>query len=150
MFSVDIIIVLVIAIAFFFLSFVRGEYILVRFLLSFYPTTLIFTNLPFVTLNGSITKVVVYAVILIIFFILLSKNMTAGRSYKNSKRTFDAVILSLASVTTLLTIYYHIIPLSSVYSFTLPVERLFTVNVPYGVWLIIPIVALIIANRGHR
>ena len=76
--------------------------------------------------------------------------MTAGRSYKNSKRTFDAVILSLASVTTLLTIYYHIIPLSSVYSFTLPVERLFTVNVPYGVWLIIPIVALIIANRGHR
>jgi len=148
--TLDIIIVLILTIALFFLSVSKGEYVLVRFLLSFYPTTLIFENLPFVTLNGAFPKIVVYLIILFAFYFLLSKNLTARRSYKNSKKTFDGVVLSLASVATILTIYYQILPLESVYKFTLPVENFFVSVVPYGIWLILPIVALFITNKGHR
>ena len=148
--TLDIIIVLILAISLFFLSLSKGEYVLARFLLSFYPTTLIFENLPFVTLNGAFPKIAVYIAILFAFYFLLSKNFTAKRSYKNSKKTFDGIILSLASVATILTIYYQILPLETVYKFTLPVETFFVSVIPYGIWLIVPIIALVITNKGHR
>lgn len=148
--TLDIIIVLILAIILFFISLSKGEYVLARFLLSFYPTTLIFENLPYFTLSTAFSKIVAYAVIMVVFYLLLSKNFTARRSYNKRKKTFDGIILSLASVTTLLTIYYQILPLENVYKFTLPVETFFVSVIPYGIWLIIPIIALVITNKGHR
>lgn len=148
--TLDILIVLILLVILFFISLTKGESLLARFLLSFYPTTLIFENLPFITLNSDISKIATYITILIVFYILLSSNLTAKRSYTNGKKIFDGIILSLASVTTLLTIYYQILPLEKIYKFTLPVETFFVSTVPYGIWLIIPIIALIISNRGHR
>lgn len=147
--TLDIIIVLVIAIALFFLSISKGEHILVRFLLSFYPTTLIFSNFPFITLDGSLEKVVTYIVILIVFYFLLSKSINSKRTYGKHKKIFSGIILSIASITTILTIYYQIIPIGTLYKFTLPVETFFISTVPYGVWLVVPLIALLLTNKSR-
>lgn len=148
--TLDILIILGLLVGFFFISMTRGEYVLARIILTFYPATVLFFNLPYFTPRGSIVQIITYASIFIVTHILLSKHFTAKRSYAQGKKIFDACLLSIATVITLLTIYYHVLPLEAVYNFTLPFAYLFTTTLPFGVWLVLPIVLLAIANRGHH
>lgn len=147
--TLDLIIILAIAIAFFFISLIKGEYVLARFLVAFYPTTLIYLNLPYFLPTTSISKIVTYFVLFIFFAFLLKRSITASRSYNNAKKFTDALLLSVSSVLTLMTIYYHIIPLESIVSFSLPFSNYLTSVIPLGVWFMVPLVTLFITNRHH-
>lgn len=147
--TLDLIIIIAIAVFFVFISIIKGEFILARVLVSFYPTTLIYTNLPYFNPTTSISKILTYFFIFFVCYFLLRKNITAGRSYNNGKKIFDALILSIASLLTLMTIYYHIIPLESIVSFSLPFSYYITSTIPFGALLFIPILALVITNRHH-
>jgi hypothetical protein len=147
--TLDLIIILVIFIAGIFISFAKGEYILARFLLTFYPATLFYLNLPFVSLTTSISKIIAYVVIYAAIYYFLKKNFTTGRSYKNSKRMFDSIILALSSVIIIMTIYYHIIPLNTLLDLNLPFSKYLTNTIPLGVWMITPIIALIFTHKHN-
>ena len=146
--TLDILIVLGLLIGFFFVSMSKGEYILARIVLTFYPATLIYFYFPYVSFGGAVPRIIAYIALFLGVHFLLRKHFTARRSYAQGKRVFDAVLLSLATVITLLTLYYHVLPLDVIYTFTLPFSYLFTTTLPFGVWMMIPIVLLVAANRG--
>lgn len=146
-FTLDIIIILVIFITAVFLSFSKGEYILARFLLSFYPATLIYQNLPYVSLNTPMSQVIAYVAIFTGCYLFLKKNFTTGRSHKTSKRFIDSVILGLSTVVVIMTIYYHVIPLDTIWTFSLPFSQYLTSIVPLGIWMLVPIIALTFTHK---
>ena len=147
--TLDLIIILIIFIAGVFISFIKGEYILARFLLAFYPTTLFYLYLPFISLKTPMSQIVGFIAIYVAFYFLLKKNFTTGRSYKKSKRLFDSTILSLGSLVAIMTIYYHIIPLKTLWTFSLPFSMYLTSIVPLGVWLIIPAIAVAFTHKHN-
>ncbi len=147
--TLDIIIILVIFIAGIFISFTKGEYILARFLLSFYPATLIYMYIPFVKLTSPISSIIAYVVIFMACCFFLKKNLTTGRSYKTAKRLFDSIILSLSSVIIIVIIYYHIIPLETLWQIHLPFSKYLTSIIPVGAWMIVPIIALIFTHKHN-
>lgn len=147
--TLDLIIILAIFVAGVFISFVKGEYILARFLLAFYPTTLFYLYLPFVDLKTAMSQIVGYFVIYAGIYFLLKKNFTTGRSYKKSKRLIDSIILSLGSVLAIMTIYYHVIPLETLWDFTLPFSQYLTSVVPVGIWMIVPAVAVAFTHKHN-
>ncbi|MFA7193981.1 MAG: hypothetical protein WC087_03640 [Candidatus Paceibacterota bacterium] len=147
--TLDIIIVLAIFIGSVFLSFTKGEYILARFLLTFYPATLFFLYFPYIDLDTAISQVITYVVIFAGFYFLLKKNFTTGRSYKTSKRLFDSIILGLSTVVTIMTIYYHVIPLDTLWRVSLPFSQYLTSIVPFGVWMLVPIIALTFTHKHN-
>jgi len=148
--TLDILIILALFIGCFFIVMSKGAKTLARIILAFYPTTLIYLHLPYITVSDAIARVAVYIVLYIVIHMLIKKNFTAKQGYSNGKRALDAVLLSLAAVIIFLTMYYHVIPLASLYNFTLPFSAIFTTTLPFGVWLILPVVAVTIANRGHN
>ncbi len=147
--TLDIIIILVIFLAGIFISFTKGEYILARFILAFYPTTLFFLYVPFVDLKTAISKIITFIVIYAVMIFLLKKNFTTGRSYKKSKRFIDSLILSLGSLVTIMTIYYHVIPLETLWEFSLPFSKYLTSIVPVGVWMIIPAITVAFTHKHN-
>ncbi len=147
--TLDLIIILVIFIAGIFISFVKGEYVLARFLLAFYPTTLFYLYLPFISLNTPLAQTAGFVAIYSAFYFLLRKNFTTGRSYKKSKRFIDSTILSLGTLVAIMTIYYHIIPLDAFWTFSLPFSKYLTSIVPLGVWMIIPAIAVSFTHKHN-
>lgn len=147
--TLDLIIIIFIFVVGVFIAFVKGENLLARFILAFYPTTLFYIYLPFINLNTPISKVVTFAIIYAAIIFLLRRNLTTGRSYKKSKRLFDSVILSLGSLVAIMTIYYHIIPLETVWEFSLPFSKYLTSVIPLGVWMIIPAITVAISHKQN-
>lgn len=145
--TLDIIILIAIFLAFFFVSMVRGEYILARIILTFYPATIVFTYLPYYTPNGAIAEIGTYVVVYGVLYFLLAKHFTARRSYARGKKIFDASVLSIAAGISIAILYYHVLPLATLYSITLPFAQLFTETIPLGIWLCIPIVLLSLTNK---
>ena len=67
--------------------------------------------------------------------------------YKKSKRFIDSTILGLSTVVVIMTIYYHIIPLDTIWTFSLPFSQYITSIVPLGVWMLVPIIALTFTHK---
>jgi len=148
--TLDIIIIFAIFFGFFILSMTKGEHILAKIILTYYVATLVFAHLPFSIGEGAVPNIISYVVLFLIMYMLLAKHFTAKRAYTKTKKMLDAALLALASVIMVLTMYYHILPLDTLYNFTLPFSYLFTETIGYGIWLFIPAVLLTISNRGHR
>jgi hypothetical protein len=148
--TLDILLILGLLIGFFFVSMTRGEYVLARIILTFYPATLVYLYLPYFTPIDATMKILTYVILFVVLHLVLGKHFTARRSYAQGKKILDACLLSFATVITLLTIYYHVLPLEALYTFTLPFAYVFTTTLPFGVWLLVPIALLSIANRGHH
>ena len=147
--TLDIIIILVIFFLGVFISFSKGENILARFLLTFYPATLFYLYLPFISLSTPISQIAGYVLVFAGLYFLLKKKITTGRSYKKSKRLTDSTILSLGVLVTIMTIYYHIIPLETFWSFSLPFSQYLTSTIPLGVWLLIPAISVALTHKHN-
>ncbi len=147
--TLDLIIIIAIFVAGIFISFMKGEAILARFLLAFYPTTLFYLYLPFIDLKTSMSQIIGYVAIYAGLYFLLKRNFTTGHSYKTSKRMIDSTILSLGSLVAIMTIYYHIIPLGTLWQFSLPFSKYLISVVPLGVWFIIPAIAVSLTHKHN-
>jgi hypothetical protein len=145
--TLDIIILLAITAILFFLSLHRGKKVLARSILVFYPTTLLYLNLPYVTLGNPWSKVITYFLIFGIFFVLLKRNATAKKLYSNFRKTSDGLVLSVSVLILLLVLYYHVLPISTLYSISFPFSELITTKIPFGILMIIPILGLVITNK---
>lgn len=148
--TLDLIILAAIFVACVFVSMTRGEHILTRIILLTYPAQLVFEHLPYITVRGAVAQTITFIIILVGLHTLLKRLITARRAYTKGKQVFDAILLACATVVTLLTLYYHVLPLDQLYSFTIPFAYLFTTTLPFGVWLLVPLVLLVAANRGHH
>ncbi|MFT5179505.1 MAG: hypothetical protein ACI9GH_000031 [Candidatus Paceibacteria bacterium] len=146
--TLDVIILIAIAVLFFALSMYAGKKVLARLILLFYPTTLIFENLPYVSLENIYARIGAWALIFVILFFLLEKNTGAKKLYSGGRKFLDGVILSIAATVIVLVLYYHVLPIGQIYSFSLPFSEFFTSKVPYGVWIAIPLLSFLLTNRS--
>jgi hypothetical protein len=144
--TLDIIILLVILIGTFIYSFNGGKKQVVKFLLAVYPALLIFLNLPF-QIQDNITIIGAFIALYVVCYILLKKNFTAPSAHSASKKFTDSILLSIASVFTLLIIYYKILPLESLYQLRLPFSGFLIDKIPFYITMIIPIILIMITNR---
>ncbi|MEY2640970.1 MAG: hypothetical protein RL150_363 [Candidatus Parcubacteria bacterium] len=148
--TLDLIILTVVFVACVFISMTRGEHVLTRAVLITYPAMLCYTHLPYVTVRDAFANIAAFIGVFIVLHLLLKRLVTARRSYTKGKQLIDAILLALATTVTLLTLYYHVLPVEQLYSFTIPFAYLFTTTLPFGVWLVIPLVLLAFANRGSH
>lgn len=148
--TLDIIILLVIGIALFSWSLYSGKKVLARFILIFYPTTLIFQNIPYVDLKGDIAKILVYIGLYVGLFYLLRKNTTAKKLYSGGRKAFDGILLTLGGLIILLTVYYHLLPVNVFYDFTIPFSDLFTNKIPVGIWYLAPLLTIVLTNKSDE
>ena len=144
--TLDILIILVILIGTFIYSFNAGKKQVVKLLLTFYPTLLIFLNLP-IKITDDLTNVLIFIGIYIAIFVLLKKNFTAPPNHSKGRNFIDSLLISIASVFILLTIYYKVVPLESIYTLNLPFSGLLVEKIPFYLTAIIPIIIILITNR---
>jgi hypothetical protein len=148
--TLDLIMLAAVFIACIFVSMTRGEHVLTRAVLITYPAILCYTHLPYVTVTGAVASIAAFVSVFLVLHFLLKRLITARRSYTKGKQVVDAILLALATVVMLLTLYYHVLPFEQLYSFTIPFAYLFTTTLPFGIWLLVPLVLLAFANRGHH
>jgi hypothetical protein len=147
--TLDIIIWIAIILGFFFWSIHSGKKVLAKFILSFYPATLIFFTLPW-NFNDDYLQIAIYVAIYAIVYIFLKRNFTAKRLYSNSRKTIDGVVLGISSALILILIYYHVLPIDDLYSFTLPFSNFLTETIPLAIWMIVPLAGLVLTNKSDE
>jgi len=144
--TLDIIIIIAIIAVLFFLSFYFGKKFLAKLIILFYPTLLIFLNLPYFKPEGDTATIGTFIGLYIVMFLIVRRNATAKKLYSGFRKFTDGLVLSIMFVVQLLTLYYHILPLESLYRITLPFSNFFTETLPLGALLIIPLVGLFVTN----
>lgn len=144
--TLDLIIIFAIALLFFFISISKGSGILVKLILSTYISILIFSNLPWVIFDNNIATIGVFILIIAIVFFLI-KVIRLKRISSKSSKFFDSILLSVASLITVLILYFNVLPIDSLYSLSIPFENVFTQVVPLGVWYFVPIIVIFFVAR---
>lgn len=146
--SLDIIVLIVITIIFFILSLKMNKKPLITSIVAFYPATLIYTNFPYFELASTWAQIGAYAVLFIAIYIIARRNISVRRHYTQRKEIFGSLLLSVVATILLLVLYYLVLPpLQSLYKFTYTFETFFTETIPFGMWLILPIIVLLMTNR---
>jgi len=144
--TLDIIFILVLFIGTFIFSFNSGKKNVVKFTLSVYPTILIFSNIPF-NPTDSLTKILLFVGIYAVVYFVLKKNFTAPNNHSGGRNFLDSTLISIASIFVLLTIYYKVLPIESLYSLSLPFSGFLIEKIPLYMTLIIPMLIIFITNR---
>jgi|GEM_PF-2738626 hypothetical protein len=149
--SLDILIILILFIFLFLLSFKTGKKLLVTLIVSFYPTVLIFKNLPYDKIN--ITDQVLQAILFLILYglstYILWKNIHVKKYHETTRKFIDYFLLTTTYLILFISININSVPaLSSIYQFTGSIIN-FVSYIPYSAALIIPIIIILITNRRH-
>ena len=143
--TLDVIIVIVLALIFFFWGILRGGKNLTISIISIYITSIIYSYPPFpFSTNSSIRLVVFFGLTTIVYF-LIRKNIKMSRSV--GKKPFTNLLLTLGTLILLFTLYYHVLPINDLYSFTLPFESLFVSLIPTGLLFLIPVLVLFFVSK---
>jgi len=145
--TLDIIIIIALVVILFLLSLKFEKRVLSKLIIVFYPTTLLYTNLPYINPTGAYAQIGTYVGIFAAIFFLIRKNATSKRVHSGFRRTTDGLILSIMVVVQWLTLYYLILPLDEAYSFSLPFSYIFTSTIPYGILILIPLIGLFLTNK---
>jgi len=145
--SLDILIILILFISLFLLSFKTGKKLLTTLIISIYPTVLIFNNLSHASLDTQIIQLVVLSVLYALFSFIFWKNIHIKKYHSNSRKIIDYFLLTTAFLILLISININSIPaLSMLYQFSGSIIN-FISNTPYSIALIIPIIIILITNR---
>lgn len=144
--TLDIIIILVILLGTFFYSYNAGKKYAVKFLLAAYPALLIFLNLPF-DIKDSTTLILIFVAVYVLSYMLLKKNFTSPSAHSGGRKFLDSLLISIASVFTLLVIYFKVLPISDFYVLKLPFSGFLIDSIPFYITILIPIVLIFITNR---
>jgi hypothetical protein len=133
-----------------FLSLKQGRSYLAAAIISLYIASFLYEYLPFTktlvsTIKGSSNLFWIHTATFLIFYIasyfIISK--VSMSDYGRSKsRLFKACLLTAAFVGLLISVFYHIIPLESVYNFSPAIDKIFASNIAYNFWLIAPLAVL--------
>lgn len=133
-----------------FLSLRQGKSYLASGIISLYLASFIYEFLPFTktlvsSIQGSSNIFWIHTAAFLIFFVpiyfVISKVILSDFG-RGSKKFARALLLSAAFVGLLISIFYHIIPLESVYNFSTTIDKLFISDMAFNFWLIAPLLLL--------
>lgn len=140
----DLLILIVLTVLIFILSASKPG-IVVKSIISIYITTLIFQNIPYLDKQGASIVVGAFVALFIAVLFFIKKNIKSRRS--GTSKFITGLLLSVSVLILLLVLYYNVLPISDLYSLTLPIERFFTGMVPVGIFYIFPVCAMFVLGR---
>ena len=144
--TTDIVLLIAIFIIFAVISFYSGTKLITQSVVSFYIATYIHTNLSQFQDREPREYIIGYIIVFAIVFFLTKRYIKGRKSEEKNHRFLEAVLLGLTGTILLLVLNYSILPINALYNFTTPFEKLFTTTVPFGIWLIIPLLLLFITH----
>ncbi len=143
--TLDYIILIVATILFLIAGLRFGKSVLVAFILSFYPTYLIYSNLSFLDGKGNTVSLVALALIYVVVYFAARHTIATAFAFSNTMKYIQALTLSASCTFILLFIDYKILP-NALHNFSKAVDGTFS-GIPMIAWIAVPIVALIISSR---
>lgn len=146
--TLDVIILLVIFIATFFIAYKKSKRSVARFILPFYVATFIYSTLPFKVAEAS-GKVLLFLVVYVALIFLMKKSITATGGVGGGRHVLDSVLLSFAAIFSLFIAYYKILPIEKIIQINFPFSGLILTSVPYYALILIPLVLIYLSN-AHR
>jgi hypothetical protein len=148
--NIDLIALLIIAVAFIFITYKYGKSYLTAFILSFYPTYFLFDLLKDTYVNSKDPLVIVgiFLASFALIMYILRRTIQGGFSFTPTKRWIDAIALTLGAITQLAFVYYHVLPqLGDLYNLSKVIDSFVNGTVPYLALAAAPFVALFISAR---
>lgn len=146
--TLDLIIILVLFIATFFVAYKKSKKSVARLILPFYVATLIYSTLPFKTTEAS-AKILLFLITYGVLFFLMKRSITAFGGGYGGRHVLDSILLSFAAIFSLFIAYYKILPLEALIKINFPFSGLILENIPYYILIMIPLFLIFISNH-HR
>ncbi len=146
--TIDVIILLVLFFATFFIAYKKSKKNVARFILPFYVATLIYSTLPFKITEAS-AKILLFIVVYGILIFLMKRSITATSAAEGGRHIFDSFLVSLSAIFSLFIAYFKILPLDKIIKINFPFSNLILQNVPYYALIMIPLVLIFISN-AHK
>ncbi len=148
--SLDIVIILVLAILLIFLTYKTGKKILTLLILGLYPSILIFLNLPYAEIDPGLPEAIAFFIIYIILCSILSKSISNRKVFTPLRKVLDYGSLTFVYIMMLISVSANQIPsLKNIYSFSGYLPNLIE-KLNYGLVLIIPIIVLFLTNKSDN
>ena len=135
-----------------FLALKQGKSYLVAGIISLYIASFFFLNLPFTkvltaTIKGSSNIFWINSGIFLIFYVpvyFAISQITLTDFGNGAMKYVRASVLSISFIGLFLSIFYHLIPIESVYNFSPSIDSIFAPDMAFNFWLLIPLVVLFI------
>lgn len=143
--TLDVIILLAIFIITFFVAYKKSKKSVARFIIPFYVATLIYSTLPFKTIEAS-SKILIFLVVYAVLIFLMKKSITASSGSYGGRHFLDSLLLSFAAIFSLFIAYFKILPLDKIIKINFPFSSLILENIPYYILISIPLVLIYISN----
>jgi len=121
-------------------------------IISIYITALLYANVFFLKElaifqeTGQLfwNNLAIFLIILIPVYLLINRYISTPYSRRGAMRGFRTLFVAFALVGLVLTIFYHIIPLESIYNLPPQIDQFFASETAFTIWLIVPLIALFI------
>jgi hypothetical protein len=135
------------------LLFGKGK--LVALILAFYPTGLLFKNLPFfkkfttfsaLSLQDTLTGLAIFLVLFGLIHYIINTFISADFSYSSIGKFFEACFLGLTATSIAILFSYQIINLAKIYNFSPSIDKLFAGDALFW-WLLAPLGVLFIIRK---
>ncbi|HZS42872.1 MAG TPA: hypothetical protein VFA52_01500 [Candidatus Paceibacterota bacterium] len=128
-----------------------GKQRLVSLILAFYPAILLFLNFPYVNnlllikaTAGQIfvSKCVIFLIFLIPIHLIFNRFVFGDFGFNSNRKFLQAAILSISILILIIVFFYRVVPLTNVYSVSLPLARYLSTSKDFFWWLLVPFVGL--------
>jgi hypothetical protein len=150
-FASDFLIILVLLAAIFIFAWYAGRGPLVSFLLSLYAAYAVYVVFPYSSylptepaITALLAQVGVYLAFVIFFYVILQRVIVSDFLYIG---IFGLVVLSFLGAAFLVSLAYHVFPVSEVYKFTPAIDLLFAAKEYFFWWFIAPAIGLFFLAR---
>jgi hypothetical protein len=137
-------------------AYIKGKEKGISLILSFYPSFLIFSQLPFfreytasnpASSTEAMTQVGIFLVIFIPIHFILNRFVSADFSYSKLRKIGDSFILGLLTAGLVLLFSYHVVNIELVYNFSSGIDAFFLGNY-YFWWLLAPFIAFFFLKKS--
>lgn len=118
-------------------------------IISIYITALLYANISFLKTLSVLkdelfwNNLAIFVIILVPVFILINKYISVPSS-RGAMTFVRSVLLVIALLGLILTIFYHIIPLEPVYDLPSYIDQYFAPDLFRTIWLLVPLAVLFI------
>ena len=154
MFNIALIVTLVVLVG---LTFYKGRGLMYSLIIAFYPTAVIFDSFrPYLAkviiakdtaFHMYLSQALVFLVIFALVF-LVTRRLSHYEGARSGIASFiDALLLSASIILLVMTITFHILPATDIYSLTADIRDFFKSGLGYLVCVLAPIVVLLTMTR---
>ena len=124
-------------------------------IISIYIATLLYANISFIKtltiLEGSEqlfwNNLAIFVILLVPVYFLINKHISVPCARTRSQSVMKVVrtiLLFVALLGLVLTVFYHIIPLEPIYNLPAQIDQIFASDTAFTIWLLVPLVVLFV------